>query len=217
MYYSLSYNFFHFMLLITKIRVLFFIVLVYFSTYSLIASSNTAYVPVNITVEGKLIITDAEDESIVKGAAPSLNTVLRLQKKGNKNLVANKKAIRIRTNLNNWKLTAQRVDLPLYRSRKINPKYVSLLLSTQSGSKANPKAGKLASPFNTASNLSKISSNLPTDVIIGQSKTSKDRDPTNKNNWFQVTSTYSILPKYFTHKNKINDWNAIISYNLVSP
>ena len=185
---------------------------VFFVSGNLTAESNQATVPLNITVAGKLIITDSENDN-KSGTNPTLNVNLKLVPDLNSSVVSGSSSIRIRTNLSSWKLTAQRSDLS-NPTANINPEDISLNFTTQAGSKGNPDAGKLLSPFNKVSNLSQISSNGPTDVLIGVSKTSLDRDPENKNNWFQLTSNYSVSPDFFY---EIGEWNTVVSYSLVSP
>lgn len=185
---------------------------VFFVSGNLIARSNQATVPLNITVSGKLIITDSENDN-KSGTNPTVNVNLKLTPDLNNSVVYGSSSIRIRTNLNSWKLTAQRSnvsDSPV----NIDPKDISLSFTTQTGPKANPNAGKLLSPFNQTANLSQISTNGPTDVLIGLSKTSLDRDPENKNNWFQLTSNYSISPDFF---HETGEWSTIVGYSLVSP
>ena len=185
---------------------------VFFVSSNLAARSNQATVPINITVQGKLIITDSENDNN-SGANPTLNVNLKLSPDLNSSTVSGSSSIRIRTNLNSWKLTAQRSNSST-PTANIDPKDISLNFITQAGSKGNPNAGKLLSPFNQISNLSQISTNGPTDVLVGVSKTSLDRDPENRNNWFQLTSNYSVSPDFFY---EIGEWNTTVSYSLVSP
>ena len=185
---------------------------VFFISGNLTAHSNQATVPINITVQGKLIITDAQNDNN-SGADPTLNVNLKLTPDLTNSVVSGSSSIRIRTNLNSWKLTAQRSNLS-DTLVNIDPKDISLKFFTQAGSKGNPNAGKLLSPFNQTSNLSQISTNGPIDVLAGVSKTSLDRDPENKNNWFQLTSNYSVSPDFFY---EIGEWNTTVSYSLVSP
>jgi len=185
---------------------------VFFVSSNLTARANQATVPINITVQGKLIITDTENDNN-SGANPTLNVNLKLSPDLNNSTVSGSSSIRIRTNLNSWKLTAQRSNLSNPTSN-IDPKDISLNFITQAGSKGNPNAGKLLSSFNQISNLSQISTNSPTDVLVGVSKTSLDRDPENRNNWFQLTSNYSVSPDFFY---EIGEWNTVVSYSLVSP
>ena len=186
---------------------------VFFISSNLTAISNQATVPINITVAGKLIITDAENDN-KSGSDPTLNVNLKLVPDLNNATVSGSSSIRIRTNLNSWKLTAQRSNLP-DSAVNIDPKDISLRFTTEAGSKANPNAGKLLSPFNNqTANLSHISTNGPIDLLVGLSKTSLERDPENKNNWFQLTSNYSVSPDFFY---EIGEWNTTVSYSLVSP
>ena len=175
------------------------------------AISNQATVPLNITVLGKLVITDANNDN-KSGLNPNQNVLLKVTPDINNSVVSGSSAIRIRTNLNTWKLTAQRND----SSSQINidPKDILLSFSTQAGANANPNAGKLLSPFDRTSDLSHISTNSPSDILLGNGKTSLQKDPDNKNNWFQLTSNYSISPDFFY---ETGEWNTTVSYSLVSP
>ena len=184
----------------------------FFSSINLTTKANQAIVPISITVHGKLVLTSAENDNI-SGKDPTLNVRLNLSPDLNNQTVSGNSAIRIRTNLNTWKLTAQRIN-SASQPINIDPKDISLSFTTQSGAKANPNAGKLLAPFNTTTDLNQISSNSPTEVLLGLSKTSLGRDPENKNNWFQLTTNYSILPDFFY---EIGQWDTTITYNLVSP
>ena len=190
-------------------------------TSNLLVFSSTSTVPLNIRVTGKLVITDANDDG-QPGSSDNLNVFLRFTPDANNSKVSAKSSIRIRTNLRNWKLVAKR-DI-LY-SQKYTQKYppkqnidlknISLVFTTKTGSKANPLAGQLVSPFNKVASLNQIPASYSTDILIGRTKTSSERDPTNKNNWFQLTSTFSISSKLFN--NRISDFYPVISYSLVSP
>lgn len=182
------------------------------SSSNLIAISNQAIVPLNITVLGKLVITDANNDNKT-GSNPTLNVLLRLTPDLNNQTVSGSSAIRIRTNLTNWKLTALRSDLT-NSNTKIDPNDISLRFSTQAGSTANPNCGKLLSPFDQVTSLSQIPTANPTEILVGNTKTSIAKDPDNKENWFQLNSNYSISPDFFYG---IGEWNTTISYNLVSP
>lgn len=196
----------------TKVIAFFICLAVFASTINLKVDSSQVLVPLIITVHGKLIITDAENDNR-SGENPTLNVLLNLTPGLNNTPVLGKAAIRIRTNLNNWKLTAQRHE-PIAGTTNVDPKDVSLTYTTQSGLKGNPSAGKLISPFDSICNLDRIPTTSTTDVLVGYSKTSLERDPGNKNNWFQLTSNYSISPDFFYGT---GDWGTVISYNLVSP
>ena len=194
------------------------LLLILFICFSLIGLSNfkarssQAIVPLNITVQGKLVITDANNDNRT-GYDPTLNVRLHLIPDLYAPLATGSSSIRIRTNLSNWKLTAQRSNVNS-STANIDPGDISLSFTTQAGTKANPNAGKLLPPFDTQTNLSRIATASPTDILKGNSKTSIDKDPENKNNWFQLTSNYSISPDFFF---ETGEWNTVVSYNLVSP
>ena len=187
------------------------IIFCFFSTFNLKADSSQATVPINITVNGKLIITDAENDT-KSGTNPTLNVLLKLTPDLGSSVVSGKSAIRIRTNLNNWKLTAQRNDIS--NSTNIDPEQVSLSFTTEAGSKADLYSGKLLAPFDTVTNLGQISTGASTDILSGTSKTSIGKDPENKDNWFQLTSNYSVEPDFFYNT---GEWSTVVSYSLVSP
>ena len=187
------------------------VVICFFSSTNLKVKSSQATVPINITVEGKLIITDGQNDN-KSGVDPTLNVILKLIPDLNNSIVNGSSKIRIRTNLNNWKLTAQRNNTE--STNNIDPEDISLSFTTQAGSTANSNAAKLISPFDITTNLSQISTTTSSDILIGNSRTSIQKDPENKNNWFQLTSNYSISPDFFY---EVGDWNTIVSYNLVSP
>lgn len=199
---------------ISKIRILFFVFAfcIILSTFNLKAKSNNATVPINITVNGKLIISDAENDN-KSGTDPTINVSLKLTPDLSNTIVSGKSAIRIRTNLDNWKLTAQRSESSKTETQ-INPQDISLTFTTQAGSKANLDAAELIAPFNGITDLGKITTNTPTDILIGKSKTSLYKDPNNINNWFQLTSNYSVSPDFLYDT---GEWNTVISYSLISP
>ncbi len=194
------------------IWVIFLTTLSYLSTSCIKASSNQAVVPLTITVHGKLIITDAENDT-KSGENPTTNVHLSITPELNNSIVSGNSSIRVRTNLSNWKLLAQRIDQS-NNTANINPEDIKLHYTIQTGSKANPNSGMLVSPFDRTTNLNQLSTTKSTEILIGNSKTSLDKDPTNSNNWFQLTSTYSISPDFFYEK---GEWNTVVSYSLVSP
>ena len=187
-------------------------ILLSFSFTNLKAYSNTAIVPLKITVEGKLVITEAENDT-TSGKDPTIDVLLKLSPSLENTVVSGSSGIRIRTNLKSWKLTAQRSTNEV-NSLNINPKDISLSFSTKAGSKGNLHAAELISPFNEITALNKISSDSPTEILIGKDKTSGLKDPENLENWFQLTSTYSAVPDFFYNE---GEFNTVISYSLVSP
>ena len=183
-----------------------------FESLTLKVESNQAIVPINVTVLGKLIITDAENDT-KSGENPTLNVNLKLTPDLSDSVISGSSSVRIRTNLNSWKLTAKRLEEG-GSLVNLTPEDISLAFIVSAGGKANQSAGKLVTPFDTKTDLSKISSNSETDIIHGLSKTSAERDPKNTDNWFQLTSNYSISPDFYY---ETGDWSTTVTYNLVSP
>lgn len=175
--------------------------------------SQTATVPININVNGTLTISDANNDAS-SGKNPTINVNLSITPDLGAASVTGDANFRIRTNQSKWRLTAQRTKENDSGPTNIEAKDVGLLVTTQAGPKADLNAGKLVPPFTSQTNLSSISTSSPIDVIVGEKKTSTDRDNTNANNYFQVNTKYSIFPDFFY---QVGTWSTTITYNLVSP
>ena len=189
-----------------------FFAYIIFDTTKLFSFANHAVVPLKIEVSGKLVITDAENDTKA-GENPTLNVLLGLTPDLNNNIVSGMSSIRIRTNMKTWKLTASRIEQNELGT-EISPQDVNVKFITQAGSKGNLNSAKLVSPFNEITTLDKISTNTPIEILNGFDKTSLAKDPENKNNWFQLTAIYSVSPDFFYD---IGNWDTTITYNLVSP
>ena len=175
--------------------------------------SQTATVPINITVNGNLTISDANNDAS-SGKDPTLNVNISITPDLGAAAATGNANFRIRTNRSNWKLVAQRTSEVDTGPTNISASDVGLLITTQAGSKANPDAGSLVAPFNTKTDISKISTSTPVNVISGKLKTSRERDNTNSNNYFQINTQYSITPDFFYQP---GIWKTTVTYNLVSP
>lgn len=175
--------------------------------------SQTATVPINITVNGNLTISDANNDAS-SGKNPTLNVNLSITPDLGAAEVTGDANFRIRTNRPSWRLTAQRTSEVDTGPTNISAIDVGLLITTQAGSKANPESGVLVAPFNTKTDISQIPISIPINVISGKLKTSKERDNSNVNNYFQVNTRYSLLPDFFYQP---GTWKTTITYNLVSP
>ncbi len=165
----------------------FIFTLLLFNSSNLKAISSQATIPLNITVHGKLIITDAEnnnnprtDSNLNLLPPPDLNNSTPTKTSG----------IRIRTNLSNWKITAHRSTLP---TNSENLRNISLTFKTQVGSRGDLNAGRLVAPFNIPITLDKIPAGETVEILQGTSKTSISRDPKNEDNWFQLTTIYNKI------------------------
>lgn len=174
---------------------------------------QTATVPIDITVNGTLTISDANNDSSA-GKNPTINVNLSVTPDLGAAAVTGNANFRIRTNRSVWRLTAQRTTETDTGPTNIVPTDISLSFTTQAGTNANSMAGSLVAPFNATTNLSSISTSAPVNVINGSAKTSTARDSSNASNYFQVNTQYSILPDFFYQP---GTWATTITYNLVSP
>lgn len=175
--------------------------------------SQTATVPINISVNGTLTISDANNDAS-SGKNPTINVNLSITPDLGAAQVTSDANFRIRTNRPNWRLTAQRTLETDNGPTNITSMDVGLLITTQAGSNANAMAGTLVAPFTSQTDIGSISTSSPVNVISGSSKTSVTRDSTNINNYFQVNTRYSIFPDFFYQP---GTWSTTITYNLVSP
>ena len=174
---------------------------------------QSATVPININVNGTLTITDAANDTN-SGKDPTINVNLSItpdlgsaEVKGNANF-------RIRTNRSVWRLTAQRTTEIDTGPTNIVAMDIGVLITKSAGSNANINAGTIVAPFNAQTDLSSIPTSSPIDVLNGTAKTSVARDNSNTNNYFQITTVYSIFPDFFFQP---GTWQTTITYNLVSP
>ena len=189
------------------------VVLVILFTSPIQSISQTATVPINITVNGTFTISDATNDSN-SGKNPTINVDLSITPDLGAAPVTGDANFRIRTNRSTWRLTAQRTQEVDTGPTNISAKDVGLLITTQAGSNADSMAGTLVAPFNTETNINSISTSAPINVVNGTSKTSTARDNSNASNYFQVNTRYSILPDFFYQP---GTWRTTITYNLVSP
>ena len=175
--------------------------------------AQTATVPLNITVNGTLTISDASNDSN-SGKNPTINVNLSVTPDLGAAATTGNANFRVRTNRSVWRLTAQRTTETDTGPTNISASDINLLVTTQVGTNANSMAGTLVAPFNAQTNIGSISTASPVNVINGTAKTSTARDSTNSNNYFQVNTQYSILPDFFFQP---GTWSTTITYSLVSP
>jgi len=194
-------------------QLVFVAMLVLFYSLPLASFSQSATVPINITVNGTLTISDANNDAS-SGKNPTINVNLSITPDLGASEVTQDANFRIRTNKSNWKLTAQRTLEVDSGPTNIIAMDVGLLVTTQAGSNANSMAGGLVAPFTSKTNIGSIPTSSPVNVIQGSSKTSIARDSSNANNYFQVNTQYSIFPDFFYQP---GTWKTTITYSLVSP
>ncbi|OGI20792.1 MAG: hypothetical protein A3B68_09660 [Candidatus Melainabacteria bacterium RIFCSPHIGHO2_02_FULL_34_12] len=171
-----------------------------------------ATVPLSITVNGSLVITAADDDTM-SGKDPTRAVTINLTPDIGHTLQSGSANFRIRTNRTNWRFTAQRTASDA-GGTGIADADILVDIAKSAGTSANLNAGALVAPFTAQTNLSSISTTAAVDVISGTAKTSSAKDNSNTNNWFQVGTTYSIQPDFFYAP---GTFSSTITYNLVSP
>ncbi len=177
-----------------------------------IAAQAAATVPVNVTVNGALVITDASNDSMA-GANPTINVNLSVTPDLGAATVTGQANFRVRTNRNAWRLTAQRT-VSNAGGTGLADTDVSLTVAKSAGSTGNANAGALVAPFTASTTLNSIPTATSVDVVSGTAKTSTAKDGANTNNYFQVNTTYGVAPDFFYTP---GTYSTTITYNLVSP
>lgn len=173
----------------------------------------TATVPLGITVNGALLITDASNDTM-SGIDPTLNVNLSVTPDLTGSVpVSGSANFRIRSNKASWRLTTQRTASN-DGGTGISDGDVSVTIAKSAGSTGNVNAGTIVAPFTSATTLVSVPTSAPANVISGSAKTSSAKDSTNANNYFQVNTTYGIAPDFFY---SAGTFSTTITYNLVSP
>lgn len=171
-----------------------------------------ATVPLSITVNGSLVISDADNDTMT-GKDPTKNVNLSVTPDLGQTIQSGSANFRVRSNRSTWRLTAQRTASDA-GTTSIADTDVLVDIAKSAGSNANSSAGAIVSPFTAQTNLSSITTATAVDVINGTAKTSSAKDNNNTNNWFQVNTTYSIQPDFFYTP---GTFSTTITYSLVSP
>lgn len=175
--------------------------------------AGTATVPLNITVNGSLIITDADNDT-TSGKDPTKNVNISVTPDLLQSEVSGSANFRIRSNKPSWRLTTQRTASNAGTTGIVDSD-ISVTITKTAGSTANVNAGTLVAPFDAKTTLSSVPTIAPAaNVVNGTAKTSSAKDPTNANNYFQVNTTYGLAPDFFF---SAGTFTTTITYNLVSP
>ena len=172
----------------------------------------SAIVPLSVTVNGSLVISDADNDTMA-GKDPTKNVNISVTPDLGTSNASGSANFRIRTNRSTWRVTAQRTASD-NGGTGIADADVKLDVSKSAGSNANANSGVIASPFTAQTDLSSVSTSSAVDVVTGSAKTSSAKDGNNSNNWFQLSTTYSIAPDFFYTP---GTYSTTITYSLVSP
>ncbi len=171
-----------------------------------------ATVPLTVTVNGSLVITDADNDTML-GKDPTKNVTINITPDIGATTQTGAANFRIRTNRSAWRLTAQKTASNA-GGTGLTDSDVLLDVAKSAGSSANANSGTLVAPFNAQTNIGSITTAAAVDVVSGTAKTSSSKDGTNTNNYFQVNTTYSVVPDFFYSP---GTFSTTITYNLVSP
>lgn len=187
-------------------------ILALYSSEDIASAQAAATVPINVTVNGSLVITDASNDGMA-GTNPNINVNLSVTPDLGQSTVTGQANFRIRTNRTAWRLTAQRTASNA-GGTGIADTDVTLSVAKSAGSTGNASAGTLVAPFNAAATLNNVPTASSADVVSGTAKTSSIKDGNNTNNYFQVNTTYGVSPDFFYTP---GTYSTTVTYNLVSP
>lgn len=175
--------------------------------------AQTATVPLAITVNGALVVTDAAMDNAA-GKNPTLNVNLSVTPDLGAANVTGSANFRIRTNQAMWTLSAAKTAL-VANGTGIAETDILLDVVKTAGSNANASAGALQSPFTAQTNISSIMTTATT-VLAGTAITSSARDSSNANNYLNIATTYTI-PQDFFFTPGTGNATSTITYTLSSP
>lgn len=196
-----------------KVLSLFLILLLLSANIVKISKAEAAAtVPLSISVNGSLVVSDADNDTQA-GKDPTKNVSLTITPDLGHTIQTGSANFRLRTNKSTWRLTAQRTATNA-GGTQIADADVKVNIGKSAGSKGNASAGAIQAPFNAQTDLTSIPVISAADVISGSSKTSSVKDFSNADNWFQVSTTYSLNPDFFYEP---GTFSTTITYNLVSP
>jgi hypothetical protein len=175
-------------------------------------SEAAATVPLSITINGNLVLSDADNDTGM-GINPTKNVNISLTPDVGHTTQSGSANFRIRTNRTSWRLTAQRTASDT-GGTGITDADVKVSVAKSAGTNANVNSGTLVAPFTGQTALSSITTASAVDVVSGTAKTSSAKDFANTNNWLQIGTTYSVDPDFFYSP---GTFSSTITYNLVSP
>lgn len=175
--------------------------------------AQTATVPLAITVNGALVVTDAAMDNAA-GKNPTLNVNLSVTPDLGAANVTGSANFRIRTNQTMWTLSAAKTAL-VANGTGIAETDILLDVVKTAGSNANASAGALQAPFTAQTNISSIMTTATT-VLAGTAITSSARDSSNTNNYLNIATTYTI-PQDFFFTPGTGNATSTITYTLSSP
>lgn len=161
------------------------------------AASGTATVPLSITVNGAVTVTDAATDTAA-GKNPTLNVNLSVTPDIGASDVSGSANFRVRTNFTNWKLTAQRAGFTA-NGTGLAATNVGLSITKTAGSDASATACTLQAPFTGSTTINSISASAATDICAGTTTKTASAASTsaNTNNYLNFATTYTVAQDFF--------------------
>lgn len=172
----------------------------------------SAVVPISITVNGRIVVTDAVDDSSTKGRSGIIQQSILVRKRKGSDIYKGQSSLRIRSNLKKWQLLTNRTDSD---SNNLDSDNFYITYDIEHAANANPLAASLTRKFKGEVPLANIPSGSSVVLVNGKTKTSIARDSKNANNWVGVNLKYTYYPK--NEENLDNALSTVISYSVVSP
>lgn len=199
--------------MLKKISVMLVIMLLLYTDFLITVSADAAVtVPISVTVNGSLVVTDADNDT-GSGKDPTKNVTISVTPDIGQSTVTGSANFRVRTNRTTWRVTASRTAFSA-GTTGLAETDVKVTITKSAGTNGNAASGALVAPFTSQTDLMSIPTTGSADVISGTAKTSSAKDGANTNNWFQVSTTYGVDPDFFYTPGTAS---TTVTYNLVSP
>ena len=169
------------------------------------ATSGTATVPLAITVNGAVTVTDTAD-TVHNPGAGTLDVSFSVSPDVGASDLTSTKSFRVRTNYTMWKLTGQRAGFSA-GATALAATDIGLTITKTAGSNAVAGACTLQSPFTGATTINAISASSATDICAGTSaKTAAARSSSaNANNYLQFDTLYTLAQDFFFEPGSASD------------
>lgn len=161
------------------------------------AAMGSATVPITITVNGAITVTDASNDT-VGGKDPTLNVSITVDPDIGATAASDTATFRVRSNYSSWELNAQQTVAFDPDTTAIDEADVAVDIVKTAGADANAAACSLTAPFNATADLSDIPTGSTVQVCDGTAKTASAKsNSANADNWLQFETTYTVEQDFF--------------------
>lgn len=181
--------------------------------YDKAQAAGTATVPLSITVNGAITVTDAATDTMA-GANPTLNVTLNVTPDVGEVDATGSATFRVRTNLAMWTLSAQRAGFTA-GTTGLAASDVGLTVTKTAGATGVAAACALQAPFTGATNIGQISDSAATTICAGTAKTAASATTSlNPTNYLQFATDYTVPQDFFFSPGTATD---TITYSVTDP